>query len=271
MSIKAMTHVWETSQHKHSTLLVLLAIADYANDAGQAWPSIDSLARKARTSRRQVIDIIKRLEAGGELGVAVGASPFGTNIYTISGGAENANGIFYANRDAKLHPIRHEQSSSSQNGAANVLEGLGAVSGGNGARKPDGSFGAVIHAWESLCGPITTAAAEQLNDLADEAESRRLLLPAGSAGATESGPGWLLAAIEEATRASTNGRVSVNFVNSILSRWYRDGFKAAFRKVAKADQGGEVLSESDWDKRRAEVKAAREKHEAALKAKEAVK
>jgi hypothetical protein len=122
-----------------------------------------------------------------------------------------------------------------------------------------------------LCGPITTAAAEQLNDLADEAESRRLLLPAGSAGATESGPGWLLAAIEEATRASTNGRVSVNFVNSILSRWYRDGFKAAFRKVAKADQGGEVLSEIAWEARRVEVKAAREKHEAALKAKEAVK
>jgi hypothetical protein len=133
------------------------------------------------------------------------------------------------------------------------------------------TFGAVIHAWESLCGPITTAAAEQLNDLADEAESRRLLLPAGSAGATESGPGWLLAAIEEATRASTNGRVSVNFVNSILSRWYRDGFKAAFRKVAKADQGGEVLSETAWEARRVEVKAAREKHEAALKAKEAVK
>ena len=119
------------------------------------------------------------------------------------------------------------------------------------------AFSAVIHAWESINGPITTMTAAHLNDLADEAESRRLLLPAGSAGATESGVGWVLAALEGASKASTNGRVSVNFVNAFLSRWYRDGFKAPFRKGEKPQPDGGVLSESDWAKRRAEVQAKR--------------
>jgi hypothetical protein len=74
MSIAIMTHVWERSQHKGSELLLLLAIADNANDQGIAYPSLRTLARKIRMSRRNVIFLVKRLVASGELRVETGTS-----------------------------------------------------------------------------------------------------------------------------------------------------------------------------------------------------
>lgn len=64
-----MSRVWETSCAKEGDLLVLLAIADSANDGGEAWPSIETLAAKARLNRRHVFRILKRLEDMGELEV----------------------------------------------------------------------------------------------------------------------------------------------------------------------------------------------------------
>lgn len=67
MSIKAMTEVWEHSQQSGSGLLLLLAIADYTNDEGQAWPSVSTLAAKTRLSVRQVRRLLADVEASGEL------------------------------------------------------------------------------------------------------------------------------------------------------------------------------------------------------------
>ena len=52
MSIKVATQVWKGSRHKSGDLLVLLALADHADDQGKAWPGIPLLARKARLSER---------------------------------------------------------------------------------------------------------------------------------------------------------------------------------------------------------------------------
>jgi hypothetical protein len=57
MSISIMTLVWSESQHKGSELLLLLAIADNANDQGIAYPSLRTLAKKTRMSRRNVIRV----------------------------------------------------------------------------------------------------------------------------------------------------------------------------------------------------------------------
>ena len=50
MSMRMMTQVWERSQHKGSELLLMLAIADNANDQGVAYPSKKTLAKKTRLS-----------------------------------------------------------------------------------------------------------------------------------------------------------------------------------------------------------------------------
>lgn len=71
MSVKVSSAVWESSRHKGSALLVLLAIADYAHpDGSNAFPSLVTLARKTRLSPRQVRRIIhEKLVPSGELSV----------------------------------------------------------------------------------------------------------------------------------------------------------------------------------------------------------
>jgi hypothetical protein len=48
MSIKVMERVWEHSKASGTPLLVLLCLADWANDAAECWPSISTIARKCR-------------------------------------------------------------------------------------------------------------------------------------------------------------------------------------------------------------------------------
>lgn len=67
MSIKVMSAVWETSEQKGSALLLLLAIADFADDTGVAFPSTTTLAKKVRMSGRQVIRLRQHLYESGEL------------------------------------------------------------------------------------------------------------------------------------------------------------------------------------------------------------
>lgn len=63
-----MDWVLRESDEKLGRRLVLLALADYAQDDGtNAWPSIDSIAHKARVSRRQTLRCLRELEAAGSI------------------------------------------------------------------------------------------------------------------------------------------------------------------------------------------------------------
>ena len=62
MSVKVMARVWESSTASGGALLALLAIADFANDSGVAWPSLGVLATKARLSTRQLCTVLDQLE-----------------------------------------------------------------------------------------------------------------------------------------------------------------------------------------------------------------
>ncbi len=84
MSIRVMTWVWEQSQAEGLERLVLLAIADNANDqGGNAWPSVQTLRTKAKVSERTVQRAVRRLVALGELRVSQGAGQNGVNVYTV--------------------------------------------------------------------------------------------------------------------------------------------------------------------------------------------
>jgi len=70
VSVRAVARVWELSTAKGGELLVLLAIADYAEDDGRhAWPTVLKLAAKSRMSERGVRDVLRRLEHLGELAI----------------------------------------------------------------------------------------------------------------------------------------------------------------------------------------------------------
>jgi hypothetical protein len=62
MSIKLMTAVWDREDLSSTQKLVLLALADWANDEGLCWPSIERVAKKSSLKKRAVQLAIRSLE-----------------------------------------------------------------------------------------------------------------------------------------------------------------------------------------------------------------
>lgn len=85
MSIRVMSRVWDDPDlTNQSDVLVMLAIADFSNDAGYAWPGVESIAKKSRHTDRGVQKILARLEAAGKLKIKRGGGPSGsTSTYQI--------------------------------------------------------------------------------------------------------------------------------------------------------------------------------------------
>lgn len=89
MSVAVMTTCWRYSQARGNDLLVLLALADIADDNGECWPSMGYIARKARVDVRSARRHVRNLEKLGEVVVVVGggkaSTPGGTrsNRYRI--------------------------------------------------------------------------------------------------------------------------------------------------------------------------------------------
>lgn len=79
-----MTDVWNHSQSSGSDLLVLLAIADFANEQGGAFPAVSTLAKKARMSERNTQRALRTLTKRGELKIEKGKGPHSTNIYRVT-------------------------------------------------------------------------------------------------------------------------------------------------------------------------------------------
>jgi hypothetical protein len=91
MSIRLMSQVWEDDRiQSQAELLVLLALADHARDDGLCWPSIRTIAAKARIEERSAQRILRRLIEKGlvEL-VSKGGCIDGQNVpnrYKVKGG-----------------------------------------------------------------------------------------------------------------------------------------------------------------------------------------
>lgn len=87
MSIRAMTYVWETAQASGTELLCLLALADFANDEGEAYPGIKRLAKKCRIGERGIQKVLRKLEESGEIKIeqceGLKTSTGHTNKYTL--------------------------------------------------------------------------------------------------------------------------------------------------------------------------------------------
>lgn len=89
-----MNAVWNGSRHKGGNLLVLLAIADFANDEGWAYPSVATLARKSRMTTRNVRLALNALVASGELLRDRGEGVHGVNLYQVKSlHPENLSGV----------------------------------------------------------------------------------------------------------------------------------------------------------------------------------
>lgn len=90
MSIYPLARVWDHSQQRGTPFVVLLAIADRADELGVAWAGTAWLAGRARLERRQTIRVIQTLEQSGELVVVRSKRENGINIvnhYIVTVGA----------------------------------------------------------------------------------------------------------------------------------------------------------------------------------------
>ncbi len=84
MAINVVTWVWDNSPHSGTALLLLLAIADNTHDdGGGAYPSIKTLAKKARISERNVHYGLRELITSGSLRCEYKAGPHGVNVYAV--------------------------------------------------------------------------------------------------------------------------------------------------------------------------------------------
>jgi hypothetical protein len=91
MSIHAVSWVLKHSEATGTDRLVLIALADYANDdGGGAWPSVANISGKAKTKERATQYALRRLEEQGHIERS-GKTPKGTNVYRVlMGGADRA-------------------------------------------------------------------------------------------------------------------------------------------------------------------------------------
>lgn len=90
MSIYATMFVWETSTQKSTSLLALLALADYADEiTGECFPGIPALAKKLRMKERNVQALLRHLQDEGEIAIGERAgqktASGNTNRYTLNG------------------------------------------------------------------------------------------------------------------------------------------------------------------------------------------
>jgi hypothetical protein len=106
----------------------MLAIADFADDEGRAFPSITTLAGKVRTVPRYVIKLLDALVASGELEILKNAGPLGrggrTNLYrvrlenlTAPSSSEGVNSSSPVNAGSPVNP----SSESSELGVIEVV------------------------------------------------------------------------------------------------------------------------------------------------------
>src|SRR5436305_15186226 len=76
MSTKITTEVWEHSPAKGSALLLLLALADYADSVNaQCWPAVPRLSMLIRMSERNTQYLLRKLAADGHIAMHLRGSP----------------------------------------------------------------------------------------------------------------------------------------------------------------------------------------------------
>ncbi len=86
MSVEVTGRVWRESRSDGSELLVLLALADWADAEGVCRPSMGSLSEKARLQEGRVSRLVGALVGRGELAVLRGGGKGRFNVYWVRSG-----------------------------------------------------------------------------------------------------------------------------------------------------------------------------------------
>ena len=88
MSFQILQHVFYKTQHHGNAKVLLLALADYANDCcGLAWPAVETLATKVGVNLRNTHKLLKQVSIGphAEIEILLRQGPGYTNLYRFRG------------------------------------------------------------------------------------------------------------------------------------------------------------------------------------------
>lgn len=89
--------MWDcATEYAKGELLVLLALADWANDEGHCHPSVPRIANKSRLTERQVYNVLKQLQADGAISIDSGGGRGKLTSYQIH--VEQFSGSRYAKK-----------------------------------------------------------------------------------------------------------------------------------------------------------------------------
>lgn len=83
MSVEAMQWVWKNGPSDMTERMVLLAIADHADEGGRGYPSMVGIAEKTCLTERGARGVVRRLESGGWLKTDIGGGRGGKSVYTV--------------------------------------------------------------------------------------------------------------------------------------------------------------------------------------------
>ncbi len=85
-----MNRIWDTSQATGTPLVILLALADRADEDGICWPGVDWIAQRARLQPRQARNVLRALEESGDIIIATSKGGRNlTNRYLITAGLDS--------------------------------------------------------------------------------------------------------------------------------------------------------------------------------------
>ena len=90
MSVEPTTRVWTQSSKRNAPLLLLLALADWADEFGYCHPSLEQMAIKCRQTERNILNLIGELEKVDELRRVArgkgGRGKFSGSVYQVIAG-----------------------------------------------------------------------------------------------------------------------------------------------------------------------------------------
>lgn len=113
MSWKVTTRVIDTSKNKGSKLLLLIMLADAANEDGYCWPGIQRLAQQTRMSTRQVQRMLQDLAKDGEIFIETRKGGIKNNRYHVICGLDIEQKREIANQIIEKFPDLHDDILSS--------------------------------------------------------------------------------------------------------------------------------------------------------------
>lgn len=144
MAFEYTAKVWENSNSVGNARLVLLVIADRANENGECWPSVADLVSRTKACERSVRGSLKELEDMGEISVVKNGGRRGTNLYRITVNDNLVSGAKSA--PAKSAGVQNLQGGGAKSAPLGVqnLHPESVIESINESVSSDGDFGATL-------------------------------------------------------------------------------------------------------------------------------